>query len=422
LLVASIAFVSAACARAEPGAAAPAAPASEASVAPAAGSTPSASEPFKLIKGDVQKLYARELPPLPKSAFNVGTVSGEVESASPPSAEQDEKSTRLTFSLGTGSPIQCFVYPKAMNVGAQLLAIIKAIDKVDVRAAHPTDVAVVGEHAAVFMEVDYLAKTSTGAAVGEVKLMAYDHPITPLVCLHDEVGYNAAFKRVTAGLASSLKIAGRQLRIPEFVDISIERIEGHAVGFSRSAVMVGDDGKKVYIESSSSLVPRSGTDMLVEDELRVEKLDREGRSAEVLYTTKEGGEVSEDLVLKHASGNEYHYEGLHLGKKVAGVLKTKGSKGFPPFLEVKRGMRKLLAQDDKNAEMHIEEYHPNLDANAPVEVVYKPLSKADRTVTMRLGATQVTLTLDADGLAEKGEMPVGSAHLTMERVLVRGSL
>jgi hypothetical protein len=381
-----------------------------------------ASESPTVIKGDAQKLYERELPSLPKTPFNVGVVSGEVESASPPTTEQDEKSTRLTFSLGTGSAMQCFVYPKAVNAGALVLAIVKAIDNVDVRSVHPTDVVVVGEHAAVFVEVQYLAKTSAGAAVGEVKLMAYDHPITPLLCMHDEVGYNAAFRRVATGLASSLKVAGRKLRVPQFVDVSIERIDGHAVGFARSAVMVGEDGKKVYIESSSSLVPRSGTDMLVEDDTRVETLDKEGRVEELLYMKRDGGELSEDLSLKHASGNAYRYEGLHLGKKVAGVLKTKGPKGFPPALEVRRGMRKLVAKAGSIPELRVEEYHPNLDAEAPVEVVYKPLSNADRTVTMSLGATQVTLTLDSDGLAQKGEMPIGGAHLTMERVFVRGSL
>jgi hypothetical protein len=385
-------------------------------------SAPSQEGDAKVVHGDVQKLYEREIGALPQSPFTVGGVSGEVESASPPKTEQDDKSTRLTFSLGTGSPMQCFVYPKPMDVGSQLLAIIKSISSVDVRAARPTDVVVVGEHAAVFAEVQYLAKTSGGAAAGEVKLMAYDHPINPLLCLHDEVGYNAAFKRIAIGLAASLKVEGRSLRIPEFIDLSIEKIEGHAIGYTRSSLMTGDDGKKVYVETSATLVPRSAKDMMVEDESRMETLDKQGQISQLVFAKSEGGEVSEDLTLTRSAPNAYRYDGTHLGKKVSGVVKTKGPKGFPSNVEVRRAERKLLSGDGKSAEMHVEEYHPQLDAGAPVDVLYRLTSKKDRTMSMKLGEAEVTLTFDHDGLSEKGAMPIGSSTLTVERVLVRGTL
>jgi hypothetical protein len=374
-----------------------------------------------VVKGDIQQLYARELAPLPKAPFTVGALSGEVESVSPPAAEQDDNSTRLTLPLGTGTAMQCFVYPKAMDPGAQLLSIVKAISKVDVRSVRPTDVVVVGEHAAIFAEVQYLAKTAGGTAAGEVKLMAYAHPITPMLCLHDEVGYNAAFKRIAVGLAATLKLEGHDVRIPEFVDIAVEQINGHPVGFARSSVVTGDDGNKVYIETSSSLVPRSAQDLMVEDETRMETLDKHGNLAKVVYAKSEGGEVSEDLTLSHVSGNEYRYEGTHLGKKASGTLKTKGPKGLRTDIDVRHAEGKLVAPDAKGGDMKIEEYHPDLDAGAPVEVLYHPLSKKDRTLTMTLGTAQVTITLDANGLSQKGEMPVGGATVTMERVFVRGS-
>jgi len=414
LAIASLAAM-AACAHPEAGAGASAPPSS-----PSEPGTPASS---KIIKGDVQAFYAREVPPLPKTPFTVGPVSGEVESAAPPQTEQDDRSTRLTLSLGTGTPMKCFVYPQPMDVGSQLLSIVKAMTNVDIRSVRPTDVVVIGEQVAVFVEVQYLAKTSGGAALGEVKLMAYGHPIWPLLCMHDEVGYNAAFKRVTSGLASSLKVTGRELRIPSFVDISVERVDGHPVGFSRSATVVDEQGNKLYLESSSSLVPRSGQDMMVEDTSRVETDDKQGRLARVVYAKSEGGEISENLTLEHRSANEYRYEGIHLGKKIAGVLKTKGPKGFATGTEVRRGLRKLVGLGGKDvAELRVEEYHPDLDVGSPIEVLYRPQSKKDRTVTMTLGSAQVTLTLDADGLAQKGEMPIGGVTLTMDRVLLRGSL
>jgi hypothetical protein len=404
----------ASCAPAKP-AAAGASPAPSDSAAPSAGAAP------RVVHGDIQKLYEREVPPLPKTNFKAGSVTGEVESASPPTSENDDKSTRLTFSLGTGASVQCFVYPKPIDVGTQLLAIVKAMTNVDVRAAHPTDVVVVGDQVAVFLEVQYLAKTAGGPAAGEVKLMAYDHPITPMLCLHDEVGYNAAFKRVTLGLAASLKIPGRELRIPKFVEIETESVDGHPTGFTRSAILAGDGGNTLYLEISSSLVPRSESDLMVEDTARTKTMDKQGRVVAMTYAKSEGGEVSDDVKLKLVGGREYRYEGTHQGKKVAGSLKTKEPKGFPTEAEIDHRLQKLLAPDGKEAEVRFEEYDPDFDASTPIEVVLKPISKKDRTVKMTVGPSEMTMKVGSDGRVERAEMPVGAVKVTIERVFVRGS-
>jgi hypothetical protein len=383
--------------------------------------TPSGEASPKVVHGDIQKLYEREVPPLPKTNFTSGSVSGEVESASPPKTENDEKSSRLTFSMGTGASVQCFVYPKPIDIGTQLLSIVKAMTNVDVRAAHPTDVVVVGDQVAVFLEVQYLAKTDGGPAAGEVKLMAYDHPITPMLCLHDEVGYNAAFKRVTLGLAASLKIPGKELRIPKWVEIETESVDGHPTGFTRSALLPGEGGNTLYLEISSSLVPRSASDLMVEDTARTKTIDKQGHVVAMTFAKSEGGEVSDDVKLKLVGEHEYRYEGTHQGKKVSGALKTKAPHGFPTDADVDRRVQKLLSQEGKEAEVRFEEYHPDLDASTPVEVVLKPLSKKDRTVKMNVGSSEMTMTIGSDGRVEQGEMPIGSVKLTIKRVFVRGA-
>jgi hypothetical protein len=375
----------------------------------------------QVVHGDVQKLYERELPPLPKTSFTAGSVTGEVESVSPPTSEHDENSTRLTFSLGTGSSVQCFVYPKPMDVGSQLLKIVSAITNVDVRMTRPTDVVVVGDQVAVFLEVQYLAKTEGGAAAGEVKLMAYDHPITPLLCLHDEVGYNAAFKRITVGLAASLKIPGRELRVPKFVEISTESVDGHPMGFTRDAILPADGGNTLYLETSSSLVPRSAHDLMVEDTARTKTIDKQGRVVAMTYAKSEGGEVAEDFKLTLVGANGYRYEGTHQGKKVSGSLKTKAPHGFLTDTEIDHRVQKLLAGGGKDTEVRFEEYEPDLDAASTVEVVLKPISKTDRKVTMKLGSNEITMTIGKDGRAERAEMPIGNTKLTVERVFVRGA-
>jgi hypothetical protein len=374
------------------------------------------------VPGDVQKLYARELAALPVTKVSAGKLTGEIESAGAPVVEQDDNSIRFTFALGTQSPIKCFVYPKPIPVGVQLLKLVRAIEGVDVRLVRPTDVVVIGDHAALYLEVQYLAKTGKGAALGELKLMAFGHATTPLVCLHDELGYNAAFKRITAGFASSLKLVGGELRIPTFIEISVESVNSHPIGFTRSVVLPNDKGGSREISTTTSLTPRSERDVATLDSTRVTTWDARGRVVEISYGSQQGEDVADDVTLKLVFGHEYSYEGTHLGKEVAGKIKTKNPRGFLSDVESARDVLKLLGDKGAAPELRTEEYHPDLDPTAPIETVMRLSSRKDRTVTVTLGKLQMTASVDDKGLMDKVEMPVGPVTVAISRALIRGSL
>jgi hypothetical protein len=390
--------------------------------APASSSaSPTAAEGPRVIAGDVRKLYARELAPLPVTKIHAGKLNGEVEGAGPPKIESDEHSTRITFSLGTGSDVRCFVYPRSMDVGAQLFGIVKAIEGVDVQLLRP-DVVLIGDRVAVFLEVQYLAKTPEGVAGGELKMMAYDHPTTPLFCMQEEVGYNATFRRVTTEMAASLRLEGTELKIPKFVEIYADSINDQPTGFTRSALLAADKGTFIYIETHVTVVPRSQKDLFVEDSLRTTSVDASGKVAEIRYAGSSGGEQTDNVTLKRIGAHEYSYSGTHRGKKIAGKLKTKDPRGFPTEADTTRDTLKLFADKAPVSELHVEEYHPDMDPTAPVEYVMRATSKADRKVSVTFGQVQLSGSVDAEGRMESAERSMGNATLNIRRVFTRGSL
>jgi hypothetical protein len=384
--------------------------------------TTSSSDSSAFQKGDLRELYKRELPAGPKAALSVGSVTGDVESSAPPKGKAGEDSIQFEFPLAHTN-VTCFVYPGQLDAGAQLLKITKALaEKFEIRSVTPKDVVVVGEDVALFVEAQYLVKTERGQALGLLKSMVYtgSTPSTPMLCLHDEVGYTETFKRVTLGLAGSLKRTGVAPRTEKYLELYVTKLDGHPTGFSRERIVEGPKGV-VFEENSTDLIPRSPVDLTATDTAIAETWDKTGGISEIRYAHGDGEEV-DTMVLKRAGANAYSYDGTHHGKKVHGDFKTKGARGLRTQVEEHAAIRGLLSpKGNAKADLRFEKYSPGMDPTAPMEERLQLLSKPDRKVTLSLGEMQITEVVDENGRMAQGEMPLGPVHLTVERVLVRGA-
>jgi hypothetical protein len=373
-------------------------------------------------KGEVQELYARELPPGPKTTLSIGNVTGEVESSTPPKGAAGEDSIKFEFPLAHAN-VTCFVYPGQIDPGTQVLKIPRAMaGKFDVRSVTAKDVVVVGDDVAIFVEAQYLVKTQQGQALGDLKAMVYtgSTPGTPMLCVHDELGYTDTFKRVTLGMAASLKRTGVAPRTQKYLEIYVEKLNGNPTGFSRERIVEGANGV-VFEQISTDLIPRSPVDLGATDTAIAEIWDRTGGISEIHYAHGEGEEV-DTMVLKRVGANGYSYDGTHHGKKVHGDFKTKGARGLRTQVEEHAAIRALLSSKEKaKSDLRFEMYSPGIDPTAPVEERVQVVSRADRKVTVNMGELQIAEVLDENGKMARGEMPIGRVSLTMERVLVRGA-
>jgi hypothetical protein len=372
-------------------------------------------------KFDAEGAYARELQPLAKAPVQFEKLSGEAEAGGAPTVKDLGTSFEMTIPVGTESPLQCFVYKKEVDAGGTVLKVMREVGKsVDVRTFKVQDVSLIGDYPAVYLEAQYLAKTPKGQALGELKSMFYQHPVNPMLCMHDELGYNETFHRMTKGLAASLKIAGLQVAPTKLMEVYVDKIDGHPVGFSSHVVLPNKNGKRAAISRSTMFLPRSDKDLAIQDRASNEIWDPEGRLLEAVYADSDGGELSLAVTLKKVGPVEYAYKGKAGGKELAGKFKTKSKRG----LATDKVLADLVAAEllsGKSNELTVEEYHASVNPEAALEVSYKTASKEKRQITTTIGDAQATLTSDEKGRLEKAEIPVGTTSITHERVFTRGA-
>ncbi len=397
------------------GAATGSSPATQPTGASSAQSDPQ-SKPF-----DLDAYYKRELAPLAKKPFSFQKLSGESEASDAAKVIETDGSFRLTIPIGTKAPLECFVYKQEVDPAGSLIAVAREVKKsLDVRLLKMADVSLVGDYPVVFLEEQYLSPSDKGQAAGELKTMFYDHPATPMLCMHDEVGYNASFQRVTKGLAASLKVAGVEVTAPKLLEVYVDKIADQPAGFSRHVVLVGKNGNLVSTSKASTFIQRSARDLASGDSITTEVSDKDGRLVEAAYAEAQGGEIAQEMQLKKVGPQEYTFKGKHGGKEVSGKFKTKGKRGLTGDKALTAAVLGELLSG-KSAEMKMEEYHPGLNPEAPVEVGYKLESKEQRRIKISVGQMEMLATADDKGLMQKLEIPIGPVKMIRERVLVRGS-
>jgi len=378
---------------------------------------------LRIEQGNVADLDKREIDPLPKHAVHTPNLTGSVEAAADPTIDAtDNKSTHITVPLGAPvEPMQCFVLSDEINPAGQITNLARSITSkptLALVAVRMTDVAVAREHATIFVDIEYTTKEGGESHVGVAKVAVYAHQTMPLLCFHDQVGYHQTFERIVMGLANTMTLTGRELPSPRFVEIEVDKLEGHFVGFTRDEVADAEKGSKHYLSESTMLLSRSPTDFIASDSARFEVWEPNGHVGVISYAEVESGEMSEQLVLKRTSARDYAYEGTHAGKKISGKLTTHGAHGFESDMLVDPKIKKVALS---GGDLSIETYHPDLDPTAPMYALFHAPSKADGTVTMSLGKLQVTGKVDAQGRLVGAETVVGPLKFTSERVLVRGS-
>jgi len=377
--------------------------------------------PAPAQKPDLKAMAARELPPLPKQkvAAPDGSFTGEVEGAGAPSFQRQEGFLILSVPLGTKGPLTCFVYAEPLDAGGALTRLLGMVGQhTEVQLARTTDVRLVNEAPTVYAEAQYLVNVPQGKAAGQAKLMVHTHEQVPLVCTHDELGYMESFKRVTSGLASSLKAAGEPKPAPRYAEFHVIRIQGHPVGFERRTMNGGAGGSTVTEVETSLFLPRSAKELLTQDTVSKELADKEGRLVGRDYARATNGELDIQMSLEQVKGREYHYEGTHSGKSLKGEFTATQDLATEPGSA--RVVREQLLPGKKK-ELTMQSYSPAANPAAPVPQVWRRESSEGREVTVEMGPVKATLTVDARGMVEKAVVPMGSLEMVQERVSVSGT-
>ncbi|QRK11401.1 hypothetical protein JQX13_15800 [Archangium violaceum] len=376
----------------------------------------STSEP----RADLEALSTRELAPLAKQQVSApdGSFTAEVEAEAAPTFQEQQGVLVLSVPLGTRSPMTCFVYSEPLDAGGAIYRLLQmAGQRTDIQRARTTDVRLIGDSPAVFAEALYLTDTPRGKAAGLAKMMVYTHDQVPLVCTHDEMGYSESFQRISSGLAGSLKSAAERPQAPRYFEFSVIRVEGHPVGFEKRVTRDASGGGRLTELEVSFLFPRSQKEMTVQDTVSTELSDKDGRLVARDHARATNGELDIQMSLEQVKGREYHYEGKHNGRDLSGNFTA------PDELLGELGSSRVVREQllsGKKKELTLQVYSPSASPAAPIPQVLRKEAGA-RELTAEIGALKMTLSVDAQGMAEKVTIPMGSMQMVQERVSVSGT-
>lgn len=349
-----------------------------------------------------------------------GALSGQVEAVAPPVIQREGETWSIAIPIGSQMPISCIAFDKPIDGAATLMKFIglakQGAKGITVRGIVPTDAGAIEESAYMTVKLEYTQPTDKGLLGGQVKMMVRPDADASLFCYQDEVGYAATFKRVTTGLARSLRSAHPTPR-PNYVEILVTHLGDTPIGFERRTVSSGAQGGKIDEVVECQFLPRTAEDLLATDTVHIEQSDSSGRLVLVDSVAAHGEEVESQFHLSRRGKRDYTFEGKQSGKPVSGTFKSKEKEGLASALLVANRLRALLG--GKGAELGVEEYHPTL-APKPLDVVYRKAGDGSG-ITLLLGKLQAKLRLDERGMLTDFSIPLAGTTMREERILARGT-
>ena len=358
-----------------------------------------------------------------------GEVWLQVEAAAQPHIERaadldasGAESYEIDIPIGTETPIRCWLTSRPVAIGSTLaeLASTKLFADTSRQEIAGIDASVVGEHPYMLVDVVGLATQDGAEAFYQGKLFAAPVGVGALRCVHVGVGYRATVQRVLTGLLASLRFAPVADEVPPaYVEVSLARIGPITCGFGDLRAYRQDDGGWLSMQRTVMIGPRSRTEIVGLDQVRLTVADAAGRITAASADTVRGGQTLHSLELTRAADGTYAVAGEVDGQALDGTMRP----GEP--LRDDLAIARLVAKRPGGGTLSMPRWEPDVAPLQPVEATLRCLPRNDdseQRCELSLGdATTVQTTLDAAGMARRASIPTGGVMLDVERAVARGA-
>jgi hypothetical protein len=370
----------------------------------------------------LQKLFERELEPLPPLAFRTPKgVRGKVEAKSAPEVKADEGVEVLSIPIGTEQPVVCTIFEDRIDAAGTIWQATQGFaESVEILQLRPAEVVAVAGNAILFTQAVYRVKTDKGWMAGLVELAVHPHETHSLLCVHDEPGYSATFRRIVKGLAGSMTSDHEDTRAKgRFAEVLAIRIASMAVGYSERVIWPREDGGRTSITWNAQVLPRSPTEIVAIDSVQREESDARGLLLSATHVRVQNGEVESSFtVTRGEDGKTFRYQGEKAGKKLEGTFQSKAGLAtelwFARKFDAKRGF-------GPKAEVRHQAWSSGSNPTTATPIACRKDPAGARRARMTLGPISLAGELDDHGLFRTAEMPIGPATLVLDRLWTRGA-
>jgi hypothetical protein len=392
-----------------PGGATPAKPAAEAS-APAAAAS-----------GEVNAatLIAREAGSLQvvKAQSTDGNLAVATEATGPATFEVKDNVPRVTIPIGTAQPITCLLRPDSPSTGSLLYSVITGVQKeAPKNEITQLDIGVLGHVPYYVAELQYLDEDSGKPLLGALKVAVFDREGDTFLCMHDEPGYRATFRRIAEAAAKTFAVKDADPQDPPFeLEVALAKVQTQPIGYSVERHFVTPEGTHVEVESTTMLIRRSPTELASIESGRVTESGKDGIATKIRVYSEQGGEVDGNIVVERKTGNKYHAEGTMSGKPVKGDFTAKAPL-WATWRE-RNEVRDKLIKSTKTRELTLPGYSATTDPVGVTPSTWRATGEPS-VFDITHGGMQVKATLDANGHETKAAFKMGPIEIAIERVVL----
>jgi hypothetical protein len=271
----------------------------------------------------------------------------------------------------------------------------------------------------MLVDVMGLALQDGAEAFYQGKLFAAPVGVGALRCVHVGVGYRATVQRVLTGLLASLRFAPVADEVPpSYVEVYLARVGPITCGFGDLRAYRQDDGGWLSFQRTVMIGPRSRSEIVGLDQVRLTVADAAGRITAASADTVRGGETVHSLELTRVADGSYAVAGEVGGQSLDGTLRP----GEP--LRDDLAIARLVAKRPGGGTLSLPKWEPDVAPLQPVEATLRCLPRnddAEQRCELSLGESTVQATLDATGMARRASIPTGGVMLDVERAVARGS-
>ena len=337
--------------------------------------------------------------------------------------DHEEGTWYFNIDIGTGTPIECYVFTTYDGPANSLHAIagngITAIGaqlkkEVSNRLNYAVDVGVV--HASPYLMMDTLYSLGEGEekVSGTLKGLSAETNESLQVCIHNEIGYRKAFFSVFESFVGAFSAANKG---DEFLKtISKMTINGIPVGFIEEKYALDSDGGISEKVKESMLLPVDENSMARTDSGSISS----GRSDGTLINATDYLIENSKLISRYSISykeDKWLLEGELQGKALKSTLDHSGSfiSNFGGYQQTSK-----LMKSDKTA-LTFNMWVPKVDPVSGTEVALVEVpDNADANFKLEMGGTSMLFKANKNAILEHAVLESGAIKMVMETLYAKG--
>lgn len=336
--------------------------------------------------------------------------------------EQEEGYWYYNINIGTGSPVECYVFTEFDGPANSLNSVMKhniqgaeALNnkKLSGQFNYAIDSGISG--ATPYLSLDTLYTLGEGAekVSGVIKAMSAETSQSLQICTHNEIGYRETFASVFEAFVQAFAKPHDEATF--FSPVYRVSINGMPVGFSREVFDVDSDGDVAVKNYGAYIFPVDASSVATSDTVSTSWSRANGSLINGHEYSIENSKLASQFAISHTD-DAWHVEGELQGKPVTGELEYNGwlLSGFGSYLETE-----ILKQaEETSAQFHM--WTSEADPLSALPVTLSKIESPKANFKMDMGALVMEFQAREHGIFEHGTLSRGALKMEMELIYLHG--